>query len=345
MRIILILLALMATAADASDFESRYYASVFAGDLSWVSDAVPETPAGSSLKTKFNDRFLRKIDNTLITELDDPLVRAIVRRYFEYWRQALLAPQEREDAEHRLHSDIARLVESTGLATDAEDIDSALTSVLAERGFNFRGGRTQPLLDFMLWRTIRTVEFDVELTDVRQAVTVHFLDDFVIRGWSHFATFGRSGTGGWADRDALYCVSVAYDVDSEQFENSYLRHEARHFADYTRFPALEATDLEYRGKLTELAFSTHALQLLRGFWRHSSETSTVPHPFANWHVVHNIATTLDASCEEDPLTCLKSAPNEELQATARHLLVEHTKILEEFGSETIDTAFKRAAPE
>lgn len=341
---VLILSACLATVTHASEFESRYYAAVFSGDLSWVTDAEPQTPAELALKARFDERFLLRIDSPAIAQLDDPLVKAIARRFHDYWRQALLAPQAIEDVERRLHTDIERLIALGGIAADQDDIDDALARVLAERGFNYRGGRTQPLLDFMLWRNTRTVEYDVELTDTRQSVVVHFLDDFVVRGWSHFATFGHAGTGGWADRDALYCVAAAYDVQSENFKNSYLRHEARHYADYERYPALEAADLEYRGKLTELAFSTDALSLIRGFRRNSNGAVAVPHPLANWHVVHDVARMVDETCKEDPMHCIEPASNGDLNAAARRLIIVHTDKLESLGAEAVSGTLEPAVP-
>ena len=332
----LILLAFSTVPTYASDFENRYYAAVLSGDLSWVIDAAPETPSGLSLKDKFDEYFLRASDIASINELDDPLVRAIVRRYHDYWRQALLVPQAIEAAERSLFTDVADLISFTG---NPDEVDSALSLVFSKRGFSYSGGRTTPLLDFVLWRNSRTVEFDVELTDTRQNVVVHFLDDVVVRGWSHFATFGHEGTGGWAEPEALYCVTAAYDVESEYFKNRYLRHEARHFVDFKRYPRLNAVDLEYRAKLTELAFSTDVRRLLRWFWQDSNPDSAAPHPLASWHVVHDMAETLDTACHEDAMLCLESASYRDLQAGARRLLVEHTAKLDTLGADTVTTTF------
>jgi hypothetical protein len=197
----------------------------------------------------------------------------------------------------------------------------------------------------MLWRDTRTARYDVELTDSRQNVVVHFLSDFVMRGWSHFATFGRSSTGGWADRDALYCIEDAYDLASENFSNSYLRHEARHFADYERYPELQAADLEYRGKLTEIAFSTDVLRLLGTFRQHSNAASAAPHALANWHVVKDMTAATNSSCNGDMTGCLEPVSNEDLQAAARRLLVDHANKLETLGAATVTGILKPEVPE
>lgn len=343
MRIALFLLAFVATDSIASEFESRYISSVFSGDLSWVADAEPKQASALALKAKFNERFLLRTESVEIAGLDDPVVSAIIRRYQDYWREALLLPSGIEDAERRLAADVARLIALDGFAADLDDLDSALGELFARRDFDHRGGRTPPLLDFMLWRDTRSASHDIELTDTSQEVIVHYLSDFIVRGWSHFATFDRSGTGGWADRDSLYCISDAYDLDSEDFKNSYLRHEARHFADYARYPKLHGADLEYRGKLTELAFSTDALRLVHKFHRHGNGTSDAPHPLANWHVVQDIASTVSPTCAHDALECAKSVSNRDLQAAARHLLAEHSNKLEALGVDTVETTLEVAA--
>jgi len=334
-RIFLVALLLISAIAKAADFESRYYAAVFSGDLSWVTAAEPDSPAGLALQEKFDALFVRGVRDSAIKAIDDIVVRRIAERFADYWRQAFLAPQDLGLAEAQLLTDIARLVGAEDQVDDPAAVERALADLLDQRGFYYRGGRTRPLLDLMLWRKNRTVDYDVELTDGRQDVVVHFLDEFAVRGWSFFATFGRSGTGGWADRDALYCISAAYDVDSEQFENSYLRHEARHFADYELFPALDGADLEYRGKLTELAFSSDASGLLSKFWRHSDGTSVAPHPLANWYVVQDTARAFDKSCDDNPLICIGAATNDDLQAAARRLLKNHSRELNGLGAATV----------
>ncbi len=340
MRIVFTLFLFVATACSASEIESRYFASVFSGDLSWVAGTEATNTTDLALKSRFDERFLLRVDSVELADVEDPLVAAIARRYEDYWREALIAPAGIENAEQRLAGDLSRLIELDGVEADPDNLDSALSELLARRGFRHRGGRTPPLLDFMLWRGTRTTTHVVELTDSQQEVVVHYLDDFIMRGWSHFATFGRSSTGGWADRDALYCITEAYDLESEDFKNSYLRHEARHFADYERYPKLRGVDLEYRAKLTELAFATDAMRLLRKFQRHANEASEAPHPLANWHVVQNMASHVSSPCNGEALRCLETASNQHLQTLARRLLDDHSGKLESLGPGSVASALE-----
>ena len=82
-QLALLVVAGAATGAEASDFESRYYRSVMSGDLSWVADAKPETLSEESLKSRFESVFLAGRESGSFAEIDDPLVRAIVRRFHD----------------------------------------------------------------------------------------------------------------------------------------------------------------------------------------------------------------------------------------------------------------------
>jgi hypothetical protein len=137
----------------------------------------------------------------------------------------------------------------------------------------------------MIWTSNDTVVESVELTDDTYEVELNYLDDFVSYGWSNFAAFGMASTGGWAKKDGLYCICRHYDLDSERFKLSFLKHEARHYADFKLYPELQPADLEYRGKLTELAYSEEGIyRLLEQFTKAANRVENAPHPLANWYV-------------------------------------------------------------
>ncbi len=120
-----------------------------------------------------------------------------------------------------------------------------------------------------------------------------FLGDFIVYGWSHFATFGRAYTGGWATKERLFCLRDDYDLESEKFKVSYLQHEGRHFADYAIFPKLEQIDLEFRGKLTKLAFANESLRsLIQSFAASAALNTNAPHSYANYCVVRDVSRAL-----------------------------------------------------
>ncbi len=189
--------------------------------------------------------------------------------------------------------------------------------------------------DFILWRETETQDYQVELSDGTQPVTVHFLDDFVSEGWSNFATFGHTGTGGWANDDGLFCISSAYDRESERFLVGYLKHEARHYADYQLFPKLEGPDLEYRAKLTELMFVGDGQgDLIGKFISHANGQSDAPHPLANYHVLEEIAGIVRLNGSPEDPASWKTVDPDAVRAAARELFEQHNQRLYDEGSDT-----------
>ena len=171
----------------------------------------------------------------------------------------------------------------------AATVRNILETVLAPEGVHVFEGSTPPLRDLFLWRRQESQRFEVQLTDGPVEVTVHFMDDFLAQGWKDFATLGLATTTGWVEDGELYCLAWAYDTGSENFEVSYLQHEARHLADLERYPEMDATELEYRAKLTELAFANRTLhRILEDFTAKAAENPASPHAMANWRVVHDI---------------------------------------------------------
>ena len=97
----------------------------------------------------------------------------------------------------------------------------------------------------------------MELPDGVQDYAVKLLDGFVMLSWLDYLSFGEVGTGGWSNGDGLiHCVKSGYDLDSEAFQVSLLKHEAQHAADHARFRGMSSEELEYRAKLVELICSS-----------------------------------------------------------------------------------------
>ena len=212
-----------------------------------------------------------------------------------------------------------------------------LAGELERQGLHALTGRTRPLLDLMIWAGEDTTRWTVELTDGTTPVEVVFVHDFLAKGWTDWATFGRSSTGGWATPERLYCLRESYDVESETFRVSYLKHEGRHFADYGRFPALEQPDLEYRAKLTEVAFADSTLRdLVSGFAAAATFDEGSPHAWASACLVRDLSRVLSAS---DPAKGASGAPwptatDEEIREAARHLIEEHSARAIAAGADT-----------
>ena len=98
--------------------------------------------------------------------------------------------------------------------------------------------------------------YKVELPEGTQDYAVKFLDGFIMKSWLDYISFGETGTGGWSNGDGLiHCVRAAWDLESEDFQVSLLKHEAQHAMDQARYKDITNKELEYRAKLVELIYS------------------------------------------------------------------------------------------
>jgi len=322
-------------------FAADYYNAALQGDLSQVETAFASEEIDQkdqALYSKFKARFIDKTDGLDVDAIGDPLVRGAALLYQDYWRGALLNPSTRESLEQALLANVVILLGANGENVEGlseEDALNRLEAAIKVHGFELILGRTQPLLEFMVWRKNELTTYQVELTDRIQPVNVYFMTGFISFGWTHFATFGRSSTGGWTTNDGLYAVKDSYEPDSENFQVSYLKHEARHFADYQLFPNLAGPDLEYRAKLTELCFAVTDLQeLLEAFTANAARVANAPHSLANWYVVDGLARLLLSGRWPEIEDVWEGLDGEGIHAAARTLLDENTKALQKDGAAT-----------
>jgi len=296
---------------------------------------APFSAAESTLAQQFQRRFVDRSE-VFDDSAAPPAAREVMAIYRRYWTKSLMGELEGDAGEGYLTSELRSFV---GPATGPDAVpDSAVLERMMEKleagGIHVLDGMTTPYYDLMLWTRTDTTRYEVELTDTKQPVTVVFIGDFLIKGWSHFATIGRASTGGWATKEALFCLRDDYDLDSENFKISYLKHEGRHFADYTRFPALEQADLEYRGKLTELAFAKEStFHLLDHFAASGAKNPNAPHSYANYAVVRDVSAAVLGEPTTDG-TRLHAMPIDKIQKAARDLLADNTRKLTAAGADT-----------
>lgn len=321
---------------------NSYFKMVFAGDVSGAPALFADEPDDQGsllLAERFGGRFLERDDGLDLSNVDAPVVREILELFQSYWRDALMQTAPLDQLEERLRSRLDGMLVARGYesALDDEDqLEDNLEALIGEEGYYAKSGRTPPLLDLMVWTENEVATESVELTDGNYEVDVNYLDGFISYGWSNFAAFGMTSTGGWAQEDGLYCLCRHYDLDSERFKLSFLKHEARHFADFALYPELQPSDMEYRGKLTELAFSdegTHGL--VEYFHKAANRVENAPHPLANWYVIEGLSRQLlDGEPPQDP-SSWKSIPKAEIRDAARRLLEEHDNVLASAGPATV----------
>ena len=320
---------------------SAYLKMVFAGDVSGASAlfaSEPDDRGSMMLVDRFERRFNERTDGLDLARIESPVVREIAELFQAYWLDALLQDAPLDVLEERLKGRLNDILMERGFASALEDDDTLFENVeefIRREGYFAQSGRTPPLLDLMIWTSNNTVVESVELTDGTYDIELNYMDDFVSYGWSNFAAFGMASTGGWAKKDGLYCNCRHYDLDSERFKLSFLKHEARHYADFGLYPELQPADLEYRGKLTELAYSEEGTyRLLAQFSKAANRVENAPHPLANWYVVDGLSRQLLDGRRPASADAWESIPKEQIREAARRLLEEHDKKLADLGPST-----------
>ncbi len=272
----------------------------------------------------------------------DAWLRDVLLSYGRYLVRVLSNHIPTAEAEVLLRDDLLPLA---GISLDKllslDDLEEALATHFRERGLYFLGGQTLPYYGPYIWKRMESKEFSVELPNGSQEVVVHFLHEFLLCGWHHFHSYGKSSAGGWAKwgeanwPDGLYCVYDAWKMknglDSQKFQVSLLKHEAQHLSDFQKFPSLTPVNLEYRAKLVELIYLSSLEDRFLWFLQDANDDPDAPHPQAAHRIIADLSRRLfnvEYVSEEEKWRGIKY---EQIQDMARLLLSENSKALETQG--------------
>jgi hypothetical protein len=251
-------------------------------------------------KNKMYARFVSK-EEVFENTSGNKIINDISNIYREYWRVELLKPKPERRTDSTLYNNITDYIISNKLTTLSNESlrknikdDSVLKEIIEKEGFKvdfkFRNG----FQEIFIWNKESTKKYEVILPKDTVKTTVVFIESYHINGYDEFATFGDSQVGGWAIKESatLYCNKGTYDLNSENFEVSYLKHESLHFTDLNNYPNLSSTDLEYRSKVNELMYCTERTiydrisEFVSGANKADRENS---HPYANYILIQNLS--------------------------------------------------------
>jgi hypothetical protein len=309
-----------------AELSRAYVALAVQGDLRPVpalfEQSVGAGAAGAALRDQFTERFLDPARPFTDELADTDPAAGVALAWRAYWRRHLLRESIADMAETELTGALASLLPAESVGTTPHGLTREL---LAPTGWHYSLAAAPPWRDLFVWKTERHAKYEVELTDTTLPVEVVFMDDFVVQGWKDFASLGLASTTGWVENGRLYCVAWAYDVDSENFAVSYLKHEARHLADLRRFPDMASVDLEYRAKLTELAFARSDLpRIWNDFVAKAVDNPASPHAQANWRVVRAVEAELAGGDDVGTAATAVRLDPARINRVAAHLLRQHS---------------------
>lgn len=290
-----------------------YYGYIIKGDLRSAIAYVKQFPEKSDLYNRFDSVFEHKqyISYEVDAELNEILVA-----YQQYYRDVFYLCIAKGQAENKLKERLAKLLGIIDEHLALCDLEQkCLVDLFESRGFHFLGGKSSGYYGPYIWRTTEYVSYDVELPDGVQNYSVKLLDGFITRSWIDYLSFGEIGPGGWADGDGyINCVKSAWDIESESFRVSLLKHEAQHARDLKMDKNMSSEDLEYRAKLVELIYSNER-NLLQSFASEADPTDkSNGHAVAAYRILKGFADMLGVD-EVSP----ERLQLEQIQAIARVL--------------------------
>lgn len=289
-------------------------------------------------KKKMHARFISK-EEVFENTSGNKIVNDISNIYREYWRVELLKPKPESRTDSTLYNNITDYIISNKLTKLSKDSlrkkikdDSLLKEIIEKEGFKvdfkFRNG----FQEIFIWNKESTKKYEVILPKDTVKTTVVFIESYHINGYDEFATFGDSQVGGWAIKESakLYCNKGTYDLNSEIFEVSYLKHESLHFTDLNNYPNLSSADLEYRSKVIELMYCTKGTiydrisEFVSGANKADRKNS---HPYANYVLIENLSKLLFNSEFNSDINQWKKISVDKINNAAKSLYKSSENIL------------------
>lgn len=242
---------------------NEYAGYIVRQDMRGAIGYVKQFPQQAALFERYMDIFER--ERYVAYEIDARL-NDVLTAYQRYYRDAFYLGAKAEAAAEALR---ARLCALPGMQAGKLSLDemerTQITEAFARGGLCFMGGKTGGYYGPYIWKTTQTCAYEVELPEGRQAYNVRLLDGFVTRSWLDYLSFGLITPGGWTGADGIIsCARASYDLESERFRVSLLKHEAQHAMDLHRRAEMPSAQLEYRAKLVELIY-TQETNLLEAF--------------------------------------------------------------------------------
>lgn len=282
------------------------------GDVAAAIAYMKEIPELNGITQAYVDLF--ENEQYISYDIPDDLNR-ILLCYQQYFRKVFYLHREHEEAKAELFDALKKelALPDAGLS----DVEDEMKLRFNRADYQVLFGITNGYYGPYVWKETAPVTFEVELPEAVSTYRINMLRGFVFRSWMDYLTFGEKGTGGWALPDGtINCVEKAYDLNSERFKVSLLKHEAQHAEDYKRWESIEPCHLEYRAKLVELIYTEETNLLAKFCSEADPERTDDSHALASARI----------KSEMGDLIC---APIPEIQARARELFAASSKEMDD----------------
>lgn len=259
-------------------------------------------------------------DEHYLTYDVDAELNEILLVYQKYYRDVFYLELPVEEAARRLRERLAELFQAAP-DSSLDELEEMAGTAFRRKSLHALMGRTNGYYGPYIWKAEELRHYAVELPEGTQDYAVKLLDEFIMKSWLDYISFGETGTGGWSNGDGLiHCVKSAYDLESEDFRVSLLKHEAQHAMDQARYKDITNEELEYRAKLVELIYSEERRLLERFVSQADVTRADNGHGFAAERIVGEFETRLKKDRGE-----LAGLPIGTVQAVSQSLFAESSR--------------------
>ncbi|XMB73077.1 hypothetical protein RJI07_03975 [Mycoplasmatota bacterium WC30] len=237
----------------------------------------------SRYKKRFIDREKKQYD------IKNPLLVSILHEYEEYFISVFYDCVPRKKAKINLRLSLCKILKTHKLTMLF--LEKQIKRIFEEEGFHFLGNPTSGYYGPYIWRKTEEVKYKIEIPNGKVELPVFFMHGFIMKSWLDYISFGEIGTGGWAEKEGLYCVFNSYKdvLEKPDFKISYLIHEAQHNIDSkNKKYSMSSALLEYRAKLAELVYYPN-LELFESFLLHAKNDKKLSHPLAQFWLISDLS--------------------------------------------------------
>lgn len=222
------------------------------GNIKGALNYLEGLPANDELIDKYHQVFSK---NKKLARANDKVINEIDQIYQQYYIDVFWHKAGKDSAESELFSSLWTFCGTDESYNTNSQIEEKVESIVRKHGYEFLGGSTAGYYGPYIWKSSTKETYEVELPSGVEKYSVIMMDGFVSNSWLDFISFGVVSTGGWiGDDGTLFCIKSLYNLESKEFNISFLKHEAQHGYDKILFPNITSIELEYRAKLVELIY-------------------------------------------------------------------------------------------
>ena len=248
---------------------------------------LEKTDSDDEYYTRFKKRFVDKEKQEY--DIDDPLLISILHTFEEYYVSVFFDRLTRRKAKKNLRLQLRKLIQSNRLTMYF--LEREIKKLFEKKGFHFKGNDTSGFRGPYIWKSTEEKIYQVEIPNGRIKLPVYFMHGYIMNSWLDYISLGVVGTGGWSEKDGLYCNFNLYKdiLDTPKFNISFLKHESQHSIDIrNKKYYMNTTVAEYRAKLAELVYYPN-LDLLKKFMLDAKNDKRLTHPQAQYWIIDELS--------------------------------------------------------